>query len=77
MRLLISLVLLFIAGCATTVNYFSEGEKLYVNKCGGCHRIYNKVEFTKEEWKREVDKMSKKAKINEEEKKQIIEYLIH
>lgn len=77
MKLLFGLAFLIIAGCAKIVTYTSKSEELYVNKCGGCHRIYNKSEFTKEEWKQEVDKMNKKAKLNEEEKRQIIEYLIH
>lgn len=75
MKLIIGLILLIIAGCATIATYNSKGEELYVNKCGGCHRIYNKSEFTKEEWKREVDEMSKKAKLAISEKELILEHL--
>ncbi|KAF0153528.1 MAG: hypothetical protein KF816_08660 [Melioribacteraceae bacterium] len=75
MKIIFSLVFLFIAGCAATIIYRSKGEELYYNKCGGCHRIHSKTEFTSEKWKSEVEEMSKKARLNEDEKRMIIEYL--
>jgi hypothetical protein len=75
MRIVVSFVLLFIAGCAATIAYSSKGEELYYNKCGGCHRLHSKTEFTDEKWKSEVEEMSKKAKLNEDEKRMLIEYL--
>ena len=75
MKIVFSLVLLFIAGCAATIIYSSKGEELYYNKCSGCHRLHSKTEFTIEKWESEIDEMSKKAKLNEDEKRMIIEYL--
>lgn len=75
MKITVCLALLFIAGCAATIAYSSKGEELYYNKCGGCHRLHSKTEFTSEKWKSEVEEMSKKAKLNEDEKRMIIEYL--
>lgn len=75
MKIIFSLILLFIAGCAATIIYCSKGEELYYNKCSGCHRLHSKTEFTSEKWKSEVEEMSKKARLNEDEKRMIIEYL--
>ncbi len=75
MKITISLALLFVAGCAATIIYSSKGEELYYNKCSGCHRLHSRTEFSSEKWKSEVEEMSKKAKLNEDEKGMIIEYL--
>ncbi len=75
MKVSFSLILLFVAGCAATIIYSSKGEELYNNKCSGCHRLHSRTEFSSEKWKSEVEEMSKKAKLNEDEKRMIIEYL--
>ena len=75
MKIIFSLVFLFIAGCAATIIYSNKGEELYYNKCSGCHRLHSKTEFNSEKWKSEVEEMSKKARLNEDEKRMIIEYL--
>ena len=75
MKVTVCLVLLFLAGCAATIIYSSKGEELYYNKCSGCHRLHLKTEFTNEKWKSEIEEMGKKAKLNEDEKRMIIEYL--
>ena len=75
MRITIVLFLLLVAGCATSIIYNSKGEELYYDKCGGCHRLYTKTKLSKEKWRREVEDMSKKAKLSDEEKRMIIEYL--
>ena len=75
MKLIIYFGLLFITGCAAVIVYSSKEEELYYNKCGGCHRLYPKTEFTKEKWLIEVEEMSKKAKLPDEEKRMIIKYL--
>ncbi len=75
MKIVICFVLLFTAGCAATIIYSSKGEELYNNKCSGCHRLHSKNEFTKEKWESEIEEMSKKSRITEDEKMMIIEYL--
>ena len=75
MKNTVCLVLLFLAGCAATIAYSSKGEELYYNKCSGCHRLHPKTEFTSEKWESDIEEMSKKAKLNEDEKRMIIEYL--
>lgn len=75
MKVTLCLIFLFIAGCAATIIYSSKREELYNNKCSGCHRLHSKTELTSEKWKSEIEEMSKKAKLNEDEKRMIIEYL--
>lgn len=75
MKIVFSLVLLFIAGCVSTIIYSSKGEELYSNKCSGCHRLHLKTEFTNEKWKSEIEEMGKKAKLSDDEKRMLIEYL--
>jgi hypothetical protein len=75
MKFTVGFVLLFIAGCSASILYSSKGEALYSDKCGGCHRLYSKSELTSEKWRSEVEEMSKKAKLSDEEKRMIIEYL--
>ncbi|KUO63494.1 hypothetical protein APF79_06900 [bacterium BRH_c32] len=75
MKIVFSLVLLFLAGCVSTIIYSSKGEELYSNKCSGCHRLHSKTEFTSEKWKSEIEEMGKKAKLSDDEKRMLIEYL--
>lgn len=69
------IILLFLIGCSANIIYHSKGEELYNSKCGGCHRIYNKAEFNPEQWKTEVEEMSKKAKLTNDESKLILDFL--
>ncbi|OGU69859.1 MAG: hypothetical protein A2499_01115 [Stygiobacter sp. RIFOXYC12_FULL_38_8] len=74
MKYSIVLILLFIVGCASAI-YSSKEEKLYVEKCGGCHRVYAKDEFSKEHWLKEFDEMTKRAKLDEAQKMMMRNYL--
>jgi len=74
MRYTIGIVLLFIAGCAAGVVYSNKGEELYNEKCGGCHQLYPKGKFSSEKWRSEIETMSKKAKLSDEEKRMMLEY---
>lgn len=67
-------LLLFVFGCAT-VSYTSVEEKVYFEKCGGCHRVYKREDFTKEKWINELEEMTKRAKLSDEDKKMILEFL--
>ncbi len=54
---------------------FLEGKKLYFSKCGGCHNYYKRENYTSVEWEKIMVVMQKKAKINDEEKNNIFNYL--
>ncbi|MBA4407316.1 hypothetical protein C0389_08585 [bacterium] len=63
-----------IAACSASIDS-SKGEELYHEKCGGCHRLYSKKEFSRKRWGIEVESMSKKSKLSEDEKRMILGYL--
>ena len=54
---------------------FTEGKKLYFSKCGGCHNYYKRENYTSDEWEKIMLVMQKKAKINDKEKDNILNYL--
>jgi hypothetical protein len=76
MKFGIALFLLFIIGCSSVLINEDKGETLYKNKCSGCHRLYDKNEFSKEEWKIKLPEMSVNAGLTNEEERDILNYLI-
>ncbi|MBK7378589.1 MAG: hypothetical protein IPJ03_06235 [Ignavibacteriales bacterium] len=54
---------------------FPEGRDLYLSKCTSCHRAYEREMFTAEKWKTALEEMTVKAKLNDEEKTLILNYL--
>jgi hypothetical protein len=54
---------------------FPEGRELYLSKCTSCHRAYEREKFTAEKWKAVLEEMTVKAKLNDEEKTLILNYL--
>lgn len=78
MRFIVGLALLFllISCSSSSKNKPTEtGSVLYKEKCGGCHRIFKKEEFSKANWKIIFPKMETKSKLNELESKLILDYL--
>lgn len=55
---------------------FPEGRELYLSKCTSCHKPYRREMFTAEKWKASLEEMTVKAKLNEEEKTLILNYLL-
>ena len=51
------------------------GRKLYVIHCSGCHNLYLPKRFSADQWKKNVEEMQPKAKITDEEKQLIFQYL--
>ena len=54
---------------------FPEGRELYLSKCTSCHRAYEREMFTADKWKAALEEMTVKAKLNDEEKTLILNYL--
>lgn len=54
---------------------FPYGQKLYFSKCGGCHRLYDRNEFSFEQWDTIMVSMKVKAKITAEQEKEILLFL--
>jgi len=76
-------VLVFIASCSQgyIVNMneqtkHSKGRELFVSKCNACHQFYDSNQFTKAEWDSILVPMKKKAKINENEKDEILSWIL-
>jgi cytochrome c5 len=54
----------------------NAGKDLYGMKCKKCHRLHKPDEFTQDKWENKVlPKMSKKAKLTDDELKSIETYL--
>ena len=49
--------------------------KLYLAKCAHCHKLYNPANYSDAKWHEWMEKMSKKAKLNPEQKDMLSEYL--
>lgn len=78
--LILIFVITILAGCGTKSIHqeetqFPVGKKLYISKCGGCHRLYQRNEFTSSQWDTVVVSMRSKAKISSEEEKEILNFL--
>ncbi len=51
------------------------GRKLYADHCGGCHNLHLPKEYDAAGWNHQVDEMQVRAKITNEEKELILQYL--
>ena len=54
-----------------------KGRKLYVGHCGSCHNLHLPKERDKEAWFRQLNVMQEKAKITDQEKELIFQYLTY
>jgi cytochrome c1 len=52
-----------------------QGRRLYMNTCTSSHNLHLPSEFTKKYWEPLLNKMQKRAKINDAQKEQIAAYL--
>ena len=60
---------------ATLSPELAEGKNLYENNCAKCHKLYDRHEFSAEEWTPITLRMQKKAKIQDAEREKIYNYL--
>lgn len=60
----------------TTLDTLLQGRRLYVNNCASCHSLYSPERYSANEWQTYVNRMQKKAKINDAQKENILKYLI-
>jgi cytochrome c553 len=81
MRLLIfSLIALWFLPVSAGAEELSAGEikiakKLYVAKCAKCHKFYDPAKYSETEWRKWMDKMSRKAKLKPDQKEILSKYL--
>lgn len=53
----------------------AEGKELYDNNCAKCHRLYDAKDFSAEEWRPIVNRMLKKAHLDDVQGQKIYNYL--
>jgi len=53
----------------------APGKKLYTAKCARCHPFYDPAKYDEERWNTWMEKMRRKAHLNDEQYKQLSEYL--
>lgn len=68
-----------VVGCAGQEKTLPQGDagarKLYLNKCSKCHKLYDPARYSQQQWDGWMDKMSRKAKLNGEQKQVIEDYV--
>lgn len=52
-----------------------SGREIYLNKCGTCHNLHLPSEYNSEQWKANLDFMQPKAKITDDERNAVFQYL--
>ena len=58
-----------------TLESLNQARKLYLHKCGSCHRVYPASKHSTADWARELDKMAVKAKLKPGEKETLLRFL--
>lgn len=53
----------------------AEGKSLYENKCGNCHKLFPASKHDKEGWEQTMYYMAPKARLTEDQKKLVYNYL--
>jgi mono/diheme cytochrome c family protein len=51
------------------------GRALYMDKCSSCHSLKQPKKFNAAEWNKILDKMAPKAKINDEQRKLVYQFV--
>jgi mono/diheme cytochrome c family protein len=54
----------------------NAGRSLYIDHCGSCHQLYLPSRFADSSWRRSVDKMQSRARINDDQKHLIMDYIL-
>lgn len=53
-----------------------QGQKIYTEKCGSCHKLFKPEKFSEAKWKHEVPEMAKLAKISTEDENLVLTYVL-
>lgn len=53
----------------------AEGQNLYDNNCGKCHKLYEPKKYTQEEWKPILVRMQKKAHLDDTQIASVSNYI--
>lgn len=58
-----------------SVQEISDATRLYVAKCARCHKFYNPAEYGDAEWHSWMTKMSRKARLKQDQQDLLSRYL--
>lgn len=78
---LLPLSVVALAGCASPEKSTDSGDpnqiarRLYVAKCAKCHKFYDPARYSDAEWQMWMAKMSKKSKLNTEQRELLSNYI--
>lgn len=59
-----------------TLADLQAGHKIYYSKCNKCHENFEIVSFSEKKWRHEIDDMSPKAELSEDEKNKLTLYIL-
>ena len=63
-------------GQVTTLASLNMGRKLYIGRCSACHGLKDPAALAPAEWPDMVARMAENAKINEDQKRLVTQYLV-
>ena len=61
---------------AATPEALDQGRTIYIAKCSGCHTLRLPSVYAEERWPAILDKMQKRAKITDEQKEEILHFVL-
>lgn len=88
-KLILFIPLLLLFSCATVLYQpitgtekipledLKKGRSIYVNNCSSCHNLHNPNQYNSKEWEHNLNEMQARAKINDEEKQLVYDYLVN
>jgi hypothetical protein len=53
-----------------------EGHQLFYGECKECHKPYKIAEFSEKKWLHEIDDMSPKAKLTDQQKEKLTRFIL-
>ena len=60
-----------------SVENLKKGRELYANHCASCHQLYLPNKYEPKVWAHNLDEMQERAKITDDQKKMIYDYLVN
>lgn len=60
----------------TSAEELKEGDKIYKNECTQCHKNFTITKFSEKKWKHEIEDMSPKAKLTEDQKLKLTKFIL-
>jgi hypothetical protein len=65
-----------VAGRETSVDALTAGRRAYLARCGSCHQYYPPQAHAAERWPLLVDDMRERAKLADDDRARILDYLV-